>query len=264
MKKQKISGIYLWTNMSNNKKYVGCSIHIYKRWGDHIALMNNGFIRKFYNALRKYGIDNFKKEILEILPPDKHILKEREDYYIDLYDSTKNGYNIEKGYNTISEHPDYKRIIKQISDKAKLRKWINNGVKNMTICPESLEEFLDNGWKLGRLKFSENHKKELSLSHKGKTLSQKQKDAWCSGRPHSQKTRENMSKKLQGRYSIDWYITKYGKNEGITKYHEHHNKSANTQRGKIVINDGIINKKIHNKELENFEKLGWKKGRLWK
>ena len=263
-KKQKICGIYIWTNILNNKKYVGCSIDIIKRWDTHEKLSNAGLFRKFYNAIRKYGVANFKKEIVELCPIDKKILKNREEFYIDLYDTIKTGYNIEKQYNTITFHPDSERICKQISDKAKLRKWINNGNKNITVCPEKIDEYLNIGWHLGRLKFTEDHKKELSISHKGYKLTTKQKQAWCGGRKHSQDTKDNMSKNLQGRYSYEWYIEKYGSDKGINKYREHHNKSANTQRGKIIINNTHENKKIYKEELEQFIKLGWMKGRLWK
>jgi len=263
-KQEKISGIYLWTNIINDKKYVGCSVNIYARWDAHLETLKLGCTRKFYNALRKYGSENFKKEIIEVLPPIKKVLKEREDYYIDFYDSIKNGYNIEKQYNTITAHPDFERIRKQISDKAKLRKWINDGEKNITICPENLQDFLDKGWKLGRLKFTEKHRMELSNSHKGQTLTQKQKDAWCSGRPHTQETKDNMSKKLQGRYSLKWYIEKYGEIEGSKKYHIHHEKIANAWKNKIIVNNGMINKSIHKNELEQYVVNGWKRGRLWK
>ena len=207
-KQEKISGIYLWTNIINDKKYVGCSADIYSRWGKHVQMAIWGIKRKFYNAIRKYGIENFKKEIIEILPPIKKILKDREDYYIDFYDSIKNGYNIEKQYNTITGHPDYEGIVKQISDKAKLRKWINNGEKNITICPENLEEFLNKGWKLGRLEFSKEHKNQLSQSHKGYKLTPEQKKAWCSGKStieriwiHSKEKRKMVKKE-----NLDYFL----------------------------------------------------------
>jgi hypothetical protein len=73
-----------------------------------------------------------------------------------------------------------------------------------------------------------------------------------------------MSSKLQGRYSFDWYITKYGTDEGIKKFHSHHNKCGNAIRGKIIVNNNHDNKLIFKEELEQFIKLGWVKGRLWK
>lgn len=264
MKEQKICGIYSWTNKLNNKKYIGCSVDIHKRWKSHTNLSNSGMFRKFYNAIRKYGEENFLKEIIEVCPKEKEILKQKENYYIDLFNTIKNGYNIEREYNTITFHPDSKRICQQISDKAKLRKWINNGEKNITVSPEKIQEYLNNNWQLGRIHFSKEHKKQLSLSHKGNTLSEKQKKAWCGGRKHTQQTRDNMSIKLKGRYTKDWYVTKYGLEEGIIKYENHHKRSAATQYGKIIVNNGYYNKKIYKEELEQFIELGWKKGRLWK
>jgi len=52
-----------------------------------------------------------------------------------------------------------------------------------------------------------------------------QKKAWCTGRPHSQETKNKMSKALQGRYTLDWYINKHGKIEGPIKYKSHHQKN---------------------------------------
>lgn len=55
--------------------------------------------------MKKYGIDKFFVETLEICSLD--VLDEREMYYIDLYDSTdkSKGYNVSIGGNT----PKFKR-----------------------------------------------------------------------------------------------------------------------------------------------------------
>jgi len=260
----KICGIYLWVNRVNNKKYVGASRDIYGRWLKHEQNSNAGLKRKLYNATRKYGLENFDKKIIEKINSDKSdfYIKQREDYYIDFYDSIKNGYNTEKGYNTITFHPEKERIVNQISKKAKNRKWINNGEKQITCDIEIIKDFLDEGWNLGRLKFSENHIKKLSESHKGNKLNQKQRDAWCSGRPHTKETKDKMSKKLKGRYSLEWFMEKYGE-EGRKKYKDHF-RNVKHAKGKICINNGKENKYIKKEELKEYEKDNWKKGRLWK
>lgn len=67
------------------------------------------------NARKKYGPENFKYEILEIIERDnlKELSKELdklEIYYIGYYDSFKNGYNMSiggdgsRGYNLTEEH----------------------------------------------------------------------------------------------------------------------------------------------------------------
>ena len=59
----KISGIYAWINEINGKMYIGQSVNFYKR----IYIEMNGFrngqhqnMFKLFNAIQKYGIDNFR------------------------------------------------------------------------------------------------------------------------------------------------------------------------------------------------------------
>lgn len=95
-----ISGIYCITNNINNKKYVGLSKNCYKRWWDHreAAKRPRKEYQKrvpLYNAMRKYGLDNFSFEILEECHQD--LLKKREIYWIDKLNTYHNGYNATLG-----------------------------------------------------------------------------------------------------------------------------------------------------------------------
>lgn len=95
-----VSGIYTITNNINNKKYVGLSKNCYKRWYDHKEAAKRPkkpyqFRVPIYNAMRKYGINNFSFDIIEECPIDK--LKEREIYWIEKLDTYNNGYNATKG-----------------------------------------------------------------------------------------------------------------------------------------------------------------------
>lgn len=73
-------GIYKITNLINNHSYIGLSSNIEKRIKDHIAhaYCKKEWNKPLYCAFRKYGIENFKWEILEECSYDK--LKEREIY----------------------------------------------------------------------------------------------------------------------------------------------------------------------------------------
>ena len=87
------SGIYKIVNLVNNKVYVGSALNIKDIWKKHQRdLANNKHHSiKLQRAWNKYGIDNFKFEIIEEC--DKNILIKQEQYYIDLLDSFNKGYN---------------------------------------------------------------------------------------------------------------------------------------------------------------------------
>lgn len=92
-------GIYKITNNINKKIYIGCSVNIERRWISHksesILEKNPQYNYSIHKAFRKYGIDNFSFEIIELTSKAK--LFEREKYWIGYYDSYNNGYNETKG-----------------------------------------------------------------------------------------------------------------------------------------------------------------------
>lgn len=51
--------------------------------------------KPLYQAIRKYGVENFSFEVLEEC--DTSLLDEKEVYYINLYNSYKEGYNATLG-----------------------------------------------------------------------------------------------------------------------------------------------------------------------
>lgn len=88
------SGIYGLRNKTTNKWYVGQSVVCMKdRWNRYKLLKCDGQ-PKLFNALKKYGYDNFEKIVLEECEPSQQLLDEREDFWMKHYDSIDNGYNI--------------------------------------------------------------------------------------------------------------------------------------------------------------------------
>lgn len=82
-----MTGIYMYTNKLNNKKYVGQSIHCGKRFNQHFK--GNQLID---NIIQLEGIENFNFEILKQV--DKPDLSYWEDYYILKHNTMfSNGYN---------------------------------------------------------------------------------------------------------------------------------------------------------------------------
>ena len=86
--------IYKIKNLSNNKIYIGQSINpIEERFKRHINdALNNVLDTHLARAIRKYGSENFIIELVDSAENQKD-LNDKEQYYIRLYDSIKNGYN---------------------------------------------------------------------------------------------------------------------------------------------------------------------------
>jgi len=90
-----MTGIYKITNLLNGLVYVGQSINIDKRWMNH---KNNGFNPNskdynipLYQDFRKYGLEHFAFEVIEECLQEE--LNDKEQYWIEYYNSFFNGYN---------------------------------------------------------------------------------------------------------------------------------------------------------------------------
>ena len=96
--------IYLITNTVNGKKYVGqhCGTTD-SRWKQHLqAALKLEDPKPLYASMRKYGIENFKYEVLEVLgkDADEALLDDREKHFIKEYNTFiggGQGYNLTLG-----------------------------------------------------------------------------------------------------------------------------------------------------------------------
>lgn len=107
-----VSYIYLITNQINKKQYVGqTSYSLEQRWKQHIKDSKREIceIRPLYRAMRKYGEENFTIEQIEEC--DTQIVAEREQYWIQYYDTYDNGYNATLGGDGKILY-DYDEIVK--------------------------------------------------------------------------------------------------------------------------------------------------------
>ena len=93
------TGIYIIQNKINGHSYIGMSKDIPLRWKHHINESQNPNSKEYektlYRAFRKYGINNFSFGILEYCKEEE--LREKEIYWINYYNSYKNGYNETSG-----------------------------------------------------------------------------------------------------------------------------------------------------------------------
>lgn len=95
---EEVCGIYKITNKKNKMCYIGQAKKVRERFREHMkcglgidAPANN----KLYQAMRKEGLENFTFELLEAC--EIAYLDEKENFYIQLYDSYNFGYNSNKG-----------------------------------------------------------------------------------------------------------------------------------------------------------------------
>jgi len=87
-----IYSIYKATNIVNEKVYIGYTSNFEARKKKHKKTSEKSTIR-FYEAIRKYGWDNFEWEIIYQSRDMDHCKNVMENYFIQMYDSYKNGYN---------------------------------------------------------------------------------------------------------------------------------------------------------------------------
>lgn len=104
--------IYIIKNNCNDKVYVGqTTTSMNQRWNHHITSAKNNLDSSMviYNAMRKYGIENFYIELLENNIAGTDVLNEREKYWINYYNSLiPNGYNVREGGEDCGRREVYK------------------------------------------------------------------------------------------------------------------------------------------------------------
>lgn len=92
--------IYMATNNTNNKSYIGKTIFelSHRKW-EHIndAKKTANTTIYFHKAINKYGKNSFKWHVLWKGICDDVWLNELEKYYIYFYDTFNNGYNMTEG-----------------------------------------------------------------------------------------------------------------------------------------------------------------------
>lgn len=122
-----ICKIYLLTNNTNGKKYIG------QTWADILESRagNNGSAYKnspyIFNAITKYGFENFSYELLEECDSQEEA-DLKEEFYIEKY-QTRNpdiGYNIKNG-GSHGKHSDESKL--KISKSLNEKEWSPEALK---------------------------------------------------------------------------------------------------------------------------------------
>lgn len=192
MSEKKHNYVYKITNLLNNKIYIG--VH-------STDDLNDGYMgssKALENAIKKYGVENFKKEILvdfetkevayrlEKMLVDEKFVKRKDTYNVKVGGIGGSGKHSEETKRKMSKT----RTGKPLSEEH--RKRISEGMrgeKNHNFGKHPSEETRKKlrarkGPNLGK-HFSEEHRKKLSIAKKGKH--------------HSDETRRKMSEARRGR-----------------------------------------------------------------
>jgi len=177
-------GIYGLRNRVNNKWYIGQSVDIKNRWEVGYKTYHCKKQRKLYNALIKYGYENFDKIVLEICSLDENLLTEREDHWIKFYNSINNGYNIREASSKGKVSEETKLKISQ--------SLIGRKVPTSSIIKRTETRRLNGTYK--RSPLSDETKLKISNSLKGKKVSM-----GFTGKKHSNETKLKMSLSSKGK-----------------------------------------------------------------
>lgn len=176
--------IYRITNLVNGKTYIG-QHKFYLNKNDYYK----GSGKRLILAYKKYGIENFKKEILEVVPT-KFEVNVLERYYIAKERErvgVENCYNLADGgdgTDGVVRSEEYRKKMsvskKNISDET--RKKMSESHKGKSPANKGIQ-------------MSEEQKKKLSEVKKGQT-------AWNKGKHHSEETKKKLSEISKGKH---WY-----------------------------------------------------------
>jgi len=226
--------IYLASNLITGKRYVGQTIKtLEERKAKHLQNSQTDLNNRFYQAIRKHGIDSFEWEVLEEVEGN---LDEREIYWIKEFNTLYEGYNMTIGGGTLYGHKHTEETKKRIGESRKgksmkdiyierygneegmnkyeeyiekLNKSNGKGRKRIDLFIERhgeeegrkrYEAFIKRIKETRKKKLSEEHKRKIGEGGKGIKRSEEFKEK-LRNREFTKETREKMSIAQKKRFS---------------------------------------------------------------
>jgi hypothetical protein len=209
--------LYKITNLINNKIYIG--VHRTDNIND--GYMGSGKVIR--SAIEKYGIENFRKDILEFFDTYENALAKEKEVVTDEFLLREDVYNLRRGgsggFDYINKHVDMTEIRKQNGKNIPLLSRKNAGTKSST----NNQKLWKNAPELKPFNFS----KEFNIE---------------------------MGKRALSEIAI-------AKRKNTFKEIKHSQGEKNSQFGSCWINNNIENKKIKIDQLNLYIQNGWVKGR---
>ena len=227
--------IYRITNKINSKTYIGQ--HKYKKLND--SYMGSGIHIK--SAIKKYGKENFEKEILEFDIPNVDLANDWEQMYI-LFERAKGKaeYNIAnggKGSAGFHHSEEYKRLRSE-------------AMKGRRLSEETKRKLSE---AMKGKKPSEETKRKLSEAHKGNHPSEETKRKMSEsqkGKKHSEEWSKKISEAMKGNHPSE----------------ETRKKMSEARKGKTPWNKGKkMSEELVKKNSDAHKgQIPWWKGLHWK
>lgn len=165
--------IYKVTNKVNGKIYIGQTVRtLEQRKWQHLDCAKNGVKTHFYNAIRKYGEENFVFEIIDEASSLQE-LNELERYYINKFNCIENGYNmVDGGNNNVMFLDDVKQkhleSMHSNETRAKISKTMKEYRKEHPWTEEQKRKFAESKYgnkNFAGHKLTEKHIEALNKSH---------------------------------------------------------------------------------------------------
>jgi group I intron endonuclease len=197
--------IYLITNKVNSKQYIGQSKceDIEKRWSQHRNMTKNCIGRYLLSAYHKYGIENFKFQIICITFDEA--CDQLEEYYIQKFNTlSPNGYNLKPGGKSSKHTEEIKiRISEGLTKeiRSRLREHAKNNLafRYYKKYTEEEKKLISEKQKAYWAQLTDEEKEKISIQRKNKAkTSQKVRLALEKGRE-----KYGYAKKSVGKYDMN-------------------------------------------------------------
>lgn len=206
-----IASIYKITNNSNGKCYIGFDISYPKRIKQHYEDSQRGKNSPLCEDIRKYGWENFSKELLYQSWDSRHCLKVMENHFIVENNSFDNGYNRTLGGNGSLQSPRPKS--EEWKKKHSQRMKENNPRKGYRFSDKEKQkhsEIMKN--------FYQNNSDKILYAEKNHMYGKKHTEEWKKKHSESMKKNQNSVKSMTVKRPCDkcGFITTLG---NLSRYH---------------------------------------------
>jgi group I intron endonuclease len=204
--------IYKARNKITRKLYVGqTTLTLEKRIQGHVGRVMRGSTSYFHNSLRKYGLQSFVFSVLDEASSQK-VLDEKECYWIKHFRTlAPRGYNLRSGGEHVWFSPEGLKKVGEAARRA-----------NTGRVPTKEQREKQSKAMKGRPKppFTEEHLRNLSISHKGQKVSKERRmiaSRVHTGRIKSGEECQNNSLAMKKRWE-DWRALPPSKRPALGSY----------------------------------------------